>query len=436
MPQMFRVFVVAALAGFVRVSSSSAVPSQVHIALAGSDESGNPNAMAVSWQTEENTVTSQVQYGLISGQYDQSATGTSSSCIPPSSSLLVWQWIRLWDLPPPRRLEFSSSKDNLFLYRGRFCGGILERVFFHLCAFVFNKCQKLYLCCVCWFRSRHLNSLPCPPLPPHPPTGLHMGDSTIAYLNRIQNEIDLIWHGGDVSYVSSSPGFATSLMIPRLMIPSFMLTVSLNFVMRMSGTITWTRSNQLSPASPTWLLLGTTKWSAMVFEINGISSLTSVDPACLVDPEKRTKLSNFTAYNTRFRMPSPESKGALNMHFSFNYGPVHFISIDTETGYPGAAEEVSCSLDFLFTIISPRRPAMSSLAVDLRINLDGFVMTWSKLIKIVLPDLGSLSKVIVQCTKASQSTLTSKLPWRKCSTSMVSISTFLATCILMKEITP
>ena len=112
----------------------------------------------------------------------------------------------------------------------------------------------------------------------------------------------------------------------------------------------------------------------MVFEINGRSSLTSVDPACLVDPEKRTKLSNFTAYNTRFRMPSPESKGALNMHFSFNYGPVHFISIDTETGYPGAAEEVRCSPDFLLTILSPPRPAMSFLAVDLRINLVGFVM--------------------------------------------------------------
>lgn len=40
-------------------------------------------------------------------------------------------------------------------------------------------------------------------------------------------------------------------------------------------------------------------------------------------------------------MPSPESKGTLNMHYSFNYGPVHFVSIDTETGYPGAAEEVS-----------------------------------------------------------------------------------------------
>lgn len=27
------------------------------------------------------------------------------------------------------------------------------------------------------------------------------------------------------------------------------------------------------------------------------------------------------------------------MWYSFDYGNVHFISIDTETGYPGAAEE-------------------------------------------------------------------------------------------------
>lgn len=64
------------------------------------------------------------------------------------------------------------------------------------------------------------------------------------------------------------------------------------------------------------------------------------DPACLTNSKLRDSLSNFSAYNTRFRMPSSESKGALNMHYSFNYGPVHFISIDTETGYPGAAEEV------------------------------------------------------------------------------------------------
>jgi hypothetical protein len=38
-------------------------------------------------------------------------------------------------------------------------------------------------------------------------------------------------------------------------------------------------------------------------------------------------------------MPSKETGGVLNMHYSFNYGNVHFISIDAETGFPGAAEE-------------------------------------------------------------------------------------------------
>ena len=63
------------------------------------------------------------------------------------------------------------------------------------------------------------------------------------------------------------------------------------------------------------------------------------DPSCLAVKERREKLSNFTAYNNRFHMPSAESGGVLNMHYSFNFGNVHFISIDTETGYPGAAEE-------------------------------------------------------------------------------------------------
>jgi hypothetical protein len=95
------------------------------------------------------------------------------------------------------------------------------------------------------------------------------------------------------------------------------------------------------------------------------------DPACLVDPEKRTKLSNFTAYNTRFRMPSPESKGALNMHFSFNFGPVHFISIDTETGFPGAAEEVGGFSPHLILIIN-NRLTMCFPVEDSKINSVGF----------------------------------------------------------------
>jgi len=63
------------------------------------------------------------------------------------------------------------------------------------------------------------------------------------------------------------------------------------------------------------------------------------DPACLTNPITSKKLSNFTAYNSRFRMPSQESGGVLNMHYSFNYGNIHFISVDAETGYAGAPQE-------------------------------------------------------------------------------------------------
>ena len=47
---------------------------------------------------------------------------------------------------------------------------------------------------------------------------------------------------------------------------------------------------------------------------------------------------NFTAYNYRFHMPSSSSKGTKNMWFSFNFGNIHFISVDTETDYPDAPE--------------------------------------------------------------------------------------------------
>lgn len=38
-------------------------------------------------------------------------------------------------------------------------------------------------------------------------------------------------------------------------------------------------------------------------------------------------------------MPSKESGGAMNMWYSFDYGPVHFVSCNTETDFDGAAEE-------------------------------------------------------------------------------------------------
>jgi hypothetical protein len=49
-------------------------------------------------------------------------------------------------------------------------------------------------------------------------------------------------------------------------------------------------------------------------------------------------LKNFTAYRTRWRMPSDESGGTQNMWHSFDYGPIHFVQISTETDFSGAPE--------------------------------------------------------------------------------------------------
>jgi hypothetical protein len=62
-------------------------------------------------------------------------------------------------------------------------------------------------------------------------------------------------------------------------------------------------------------------------------------PVCLLDKPRALALSNFSAYNHRWNMPWQESGGVLGMWYSFNYGPAHFVSVNTETDFPGAGEE-------------------------------------------------------------------------------------------------
>jgi predicted phosphodiesterase len=61
-------------------------------------------------------------------------------------------------------------------------------------------------------------------------------------------------------------------------------------------------------------------------------------PSCALSG-KAHELSNFSAYNARYHMPSASSDGVLNMWYSFNYGPIHFVSVNSETDFPGAGEE-------------------------------------------------------------------------------------------------
>ena len=43
------------------------------------------------------------------------------------------------------------------------------------------------------------------------------------------------------------------------------------------------------------------------------------------------RFKNFSSFNSRFSMPN---NGIKNMWYSFDFGPIHFISINTETDYP------------------------------------------------------------------------------------------------------
>ena len=53
---------------------------------------------------------------------------------------------------------------------------------------------------------------------------------------------------------------------------------------------------------------------------------------------------NYTVYRNRFRMPGPESGGLDNFWFSFNIGPVHWISMSSQVSYLQLTEVLSFKL--------------------------------------------------------------------------------------------
>lgn len=124
-------------------------------------------------------------------------------------------------------------------------------------------------------------------------------------LATMRDGLDFVWHVGDIAYQDD---YLTSLTKYEEVLDLYM--------QQMQNT--------------------TARVPYMVLPGNHEVDCHSVP--CLFNLKYRDALSNFTAYNARFRMPSDESGGVLNMWYSFNYGPAHFISMDSETDYPGAYE--------------------------------------------------------------------------------------------------
>ncbi|GAB9476134.1 hypothetical protein Gpo141_00013205 [Globisporangium polare] len=131
---------------------------------------------------------------------------------------------------------------------------------------------------------------------------------TIKYVNSLAGQVDFVYHIGDISYADDD--YLTAGQ-------------SLGFYYEE----VWNKwMNSLTP------IMSQVPYMVLV----GNHEAECHSPNCQLSSYKKDHLGNYTAYNARFKMPSKESAGTLNMWHSFEHGPVHFTSISSETDYTGA----------------------------------------------------------------------------------------------------
>jgi len=125
--------------------------------------------------------------------------------------------------------------------------------------------------------------------------GTLWGNDTISSLNRVYstNHWDFIWHLGDISYANNNAKFEHV------------------------WNAWFERMSPVMSAIPYMVTPGNhEKWSR--------------------DPILHRGSRNFTAFNQKFRMPGLESVGVdTNFFYSFDFGPVHIISLNSEYGFTG-----------------------------------------------------------------------------------------------------
>ncbi len=263
-------------------------PTQVHIALAGKDTEGNSNTMSISWNTKLKTDTSVVKYGLASNKLDLVSTGSSSSYY-----ITYNHHVTLGELKPDTVYYYTVGDDDKSSWS--------EIKSFRTSPLSSDLREN-------WTFAYFADLGVVNGAPTTDYVGTMVSDST----EGEQDGVRLVWHGGDVGYADDS--FLHWGCYARFC---------------------------YEDTFDTYMDSASDKWAAQVpyMVMPGNHEADCHSPACLVSKKRRELLSNFTAFNERFHMPSKEVNGSLNMHYSFNYGNVHFISMDTETGFPDAPLE-------------------------------------------------------------------------------------------------
>ncbi len=258
------------------------IPSQVHIALAGRNINGLVDTMSISWSTINDTQKHLVKYGIESNKYTLTANGYSNKYY----KTYHHHTILPSTLIPNTRYYYVVGDEN---------DGFSKE-------FTFlspknkpdpNESFKFLV---------------------YGDLGVWYSDDTMSYIKKEVNtgDIDLIIHAGDIGYADDA------FLHKGCMIKSCYES-------------TWDKYMDIVE-----------EWTSKIpyMTAPGNHEADCHDAECLHSTITQQKLSNFSAYNTRFRMPSTESgSNALNMHYSFNYKNIHFIAIDSETGYPNAPLE-------------------------------------------------------------------------------------------------
>lgn len=219
-----------------------------------------PDGMTISWQTTDQTPTSIVRYGTTSGAYTLEATGTSSTYYKTYD-----HHVKLSNLSPATTYYYVVGDEK---------GGFSQE-------FSFKSAPLSSALRQSWsfFGFGDL--------------GMVNGQATLDYLANKKDEVEFIWQFGDESYADDA---------------------FLHYGCYVTACFeqTWNdfmNSTQRFAAYKPYLVAP------------GNHEADCHSPDCVVEKSKHNKLSNFTAYNNRFKMPSKESgSGALNMHYSFDYG--------------------------------------------------------------------------------------------------------------------
>ena len=258
--------------------AASALPEQIHIAYAGD------TGMAVSWATKGPTATSTVKFGTESSM-THSVTGVAKTYYGNE----YHHHVQLLDLQPGTTYYYvcgdstsGFSETKSFKAPVQATDGVFST----------SKPHKISIFGDWGYGDR-----------------AHATQTRKA-LETIKKEVEFIWHVGDLSYADDA-----------------LLHTPLKFEYEniYDDWMNWIEN--ISDSKP-----------YMVGPGNHESECHS--PACIVEWEKRGKpLHNFSAYEARWFMPSGHSGGNSNMWYSFNLGLVHYVMINTETDFPGAAEE-------------------------------------------------------------------------------------------------